>query len=202
MPFCRNCGAPKPDESAVCERCHNLPVQYYMPPQMPRKEDEAGKIVGIIVLVMVVIVAVTVVLAAVLYVMVIGMSSGPLIVPPAGSWAEVSTQSNTSGRLMYGTFSRSVSPMDVRIYVMMDDMYAGYIVWSGESEPLNWVDGPTGAQASYFDNNPEGNEINAGDYISLNGLGPGTDYSFDVYYTPTDSLVVMSGAEPSFTTDP
>jgi FlaG/FlaF family flagellin (archaellin) len=202
MPFCRNCGAPKPDESAVCEKCHNLPIQYYPPMPMPRREDEAGKIVGIIVLIMVVIVAVTVVLAAVLYVMVIGMSSGPLIVPPVGSWTEVSAQSNTSGQLTYGTFSKSVPPADVQIVVMADGVYAGNIAWGGESEPLNWVDGPTGAQASYFDNNPEGNEINAGDYILLNGLEPGTGYSFDIYYIPTDSVIAMVGAEPSFTTDP
>jgi hypothetical protein len=201
MPFCRFCGAPKDDENAVCSRCNNQPIQYCAQP-VPRQEDEAGKVIGIVLLVVVVIVVVTVILAAILYVMVIGFS-GEGTVAPAGAWT-MQELSNTSGKITFNVFTGDVAPTDICIYVQADGVNMGHLDFAGDTEPspadMNWVGGPAGAHVAYTDYNPAGGRINSGDNIVFTGLEPGVTYSFEVYHFPSDMTVTMAG-QASFTTD-
>ena len=131
MPFCRNCGAPVEIMNSECARCSSQAGQYYQPvPPVypgPPPEDEAGKILGIVALIILIVVVVTIVLAAVLYVMVIGFDGGNYEYTPVGALAEVAATSSTSAKLTFGTFSTTVAPMDLRIYVQENGTNIGYL---------------------------------------------------------------------------
>ena len=208
MPFCRNCGAPVEIMNSECARCSSQAGQYYQPvPPVypgPPPEDEAGKILGIVALIILIVVVVTIVLAAVLYVMVIDFDGGDYEYTPVGAWSDVSATSPTSAKLTFGTFSNDVAPMDIRIYISENGENIGYLSFITNNNPtpstMMWVGNPTGASADYFDYNPTGEEINAGDYITFEGLTPDTIYEIEVFYIPTSSTVSMVGASSSFTT--
>ena len=208
MPFCRNCGAPIEDINSECARCSGQAGQYYQPvpmgqPPVSRPEDDVVKALGLVALIIVIIVVVVIVLAAVLYIMVIDIS-GPNVQTPAGSWSEVSAESNTSARLTFGFFTTDMDPDELVIYISENGTNAGNLVWGDDyyDTPNNmiWSAGPQGTTAQYFDYNPAGERINSGDYITLEGLAPGTTYTIDVFYIPTDSTVSMTGASSSFIT--
>ena len=211
MPFCRNCGAPVEDMNSECARCSNQAGQYYqpMPPAPypgPPPKDELGKIIGIVALIIVIIVVVTIVLAAAMYVMVIDLDSydGGQYTTPVGAWSELAATSSTSARITFGTFSNDVTPMDIRIYISENGDNIGYLSFITNNNPtpstMMWIGAPPGASAEYYDYNPTGGEINAGDHITFEGLSPDTIYGIDVFYIPTDSTVSMVGASSSFTT--
>ena len=209
MAFCRNCGAQIADESAQCVQC-GVAGQYYQPvtygpPPGQSPDDEVGKALGIVALIIVIVIIVTIVLAAVLYVMVIDFGGSVRYSTPVGSWSQMSATSTTTGEITFGTFSPDVYTKDLRIHVQEDGNSVGYLSWTGDTSSntvsMNWIGGPSGASAEYIDYNIAGGEVNAGDHIRLDGLEPGTTYSFEVFCIPTDSLVSMIGTE-SFTTEP
>ena len=212
MAFCENCGAEKADLNAQCSKCggpddgqYFQPVPYMPPP--PRSPDEdVGKALGIIALIVVIIVIVVVIAAAFFYVMVIGMGSpNDFTSAPVGAWSSMEATSTTA-ELTFSTLSPSPSVMDIRIYVQEEGSNAGYLTFTGEptsaTTTLSWVGGPPGASAEYSDYNYAGGQINSGDSITIEGLSPDTTYSVEVFYVPTDSVVPMVGAGPTFTTEP
>ena len=209
MAFCRFCGAQLENENIPCDKCSGQADQYYQPmPQMqpiPQQKDEAGKILGIIMLVIVIIVIIVIVVAAVLYVMVIGFGSSSGYSTPVGAWTNLDATSSTSAELSFGYFSGEVAPEDIRIYITENGTDAGHIQCNGEivasSTTMMWTSGPSGASAEYRDLNYAGGTINPGDRIILNGLKPDTEYSFEIYHIPTDGTISMAGAGSELTTD-
>ena len=163
-----------------------------------RNEEAVSPVIATILMV-----AITVVLAAVLYVMVIGFGGGGGSTP-AGAWNSVAPLNQTAGKMVFGAFTEDVQPLDLKLFVTINNAAAGTITIpsnTGTPAPvlMNWVGGP-GATAKYFDYNPAGGEINSGDYITLDGLVSGSVYSFEVFHVPTDATVTMTGANSQFTT--
>ena len=146
-------------------------------------------------------VAITVVLAAVLYVMVMGITINPKTTPSM-TWNDAGAESSTEGKLVFGAMSYEVQPLEIKIFVKANGTSIGTLSIPTNNDPspqdINWLDGPDGASARYFDYSPSGAHINQGDYIELYGLSPGTSYSFEVFYNPTEDLVI--GADTSFIT--
>ena len=210
MVFCRNCGAPLADQDAQCSQCGTIVGSYYQPvPYAPVQrsspDDDVGRALGMVAIIIAVIVIVTVILAAVLYVWVMGFGSPVAIEQtPVGSWSSIDTGS-TSADLHFGPFTAGIVPTDIMIYVLENGSDIGYLTFTGEPDSattiLNWVDGPAGASAEYTDYNYQGNRINAGDYITLEGLNPDTSYTVEVFHIPSDSVITMAGTS-SFTTQP
>jgi flagellin-like protein len=166
-----------------------------------KKDDAVSPVIATILMV-----AITVVLAAVLYVMVIGFG-GTGGSTPAGSWTECKATSNVTGELRFGAFTSDVQPLDIKIFVTVDGAPGGDITFPSNtgSTSLTWNGAPIGddgtvMKASYFDYNPEGGQINSGDYITLTNLLPGTLYSFEVFHVTSDATVTMTGDGPSFNT--
>ena len=156
MPFCGNCGAQKADINAQCSQCGGDAAQYYQPmpyypPQRHNPDEDVGKALGIIAIIILVVIIVTVVLAAVLYVMVIGFSTGGFISTPVGTWNSMEAISSTSAVLTFGYFSDDVVPTNLQIIVREEGTSAGNIFWTGDTSSttvdMNWINGPTGAYA-------------------------------------------------------
>ncbi len=210
MAFCRNCGAQIADESAQCAQCGGVPGQYYQPvpygpPPRQSPDEDVGKALGIVALIIVIVIIVTVVLAAVLYVMVIDFGDTSSVeYAPVGTWNYIDTTSTTA-ELQFGTFSNEVAPTDIMIYVREGGTNLGTISFTSDTAPspasLVWVGGPAGVSAEYHDLNSQGGNINAGDYIVLEGLDPDTNYSVELYHIPSDMIISMMG-DYSFTTEP
>ena len=163
-----------------------------------RDEDAVSPVIATILMV-----AITVVLAAVLYVMVIGFG-GTGGSTPAGSWTECHATGQNTGELKFGAFTADVQPLDLRIYVKANGTDIGTLsIPSNDGaapQTMTWNNAPAGYAATYFDYNPAGAEINSGDYISLTGLDPSTNYAFEVFHVPSDATVTMTGDGPSFST--
>ncbi|KYK27626.1 MAG: hypothetical protein AYK23_02220 [Candidatus Proteinoplasmatales archaeon SG8-5] len=164
--------------------------------KMWRKNDGVSPVIATILMV-----AITVVLAAVLYVMVIGFRP-PINNASAGSWTDVRATSQTSGIAKFGAFTGNIEPISLRVFVMENGTDVGYISWGSNIDPsmVNWNNGPDGATVTYFDYDPSGGQVNAGDYIELSGLLSGTTYSFETYNVATTSILPMTGDNPLFST--
>lgn len=126
-------------------------------------------------------------------------------VTPAGSWMFIGAFSPTSGRMQFGAFTSSVRPTDVVVYITINgSIDGGYLTIPDDLGPqpqtMTWTDGPPGATAEFFDYNPPGRQITAGDYIDLFGLQPGTTYSFEFLFLPTNEYITMIGAPSQITT--
>ncbi len=215
MAFCGNCGTQLASEGAQCGKCGGINAQYYQPmpyypPQGPSPDKDVGKALGIVALIVIVIVVIIVILAliAFFYIVVVGFGgTGDMYYStPVGAWNSVDATSSTTAELHFGTFSTSVAPTDIMVYVREDGTSAGHLVFTGDTIPtpatMNWIDGPSGASAEYMDYNYHGGLINAGDYITLEGLNPDTQYTIELYYIPSDSTIAMTGDGTTFTTEP
>ena len=216
MAFCGHCGAELAGENVPCESCgkntESLQFQQYPPPPPapapwpgPPPKDETGKIIGIVVVIIAIILAISIILPAILYVMVIGFDGGGGVeYSPAGAWSQVIAESSTSAKLTFGGFTVDISPEDIEIYIEVNGTREGFITYAGDFsdnlEEMDWIMGPMGAEAEYWDFNPQGETINSGDYIRLNGLMPDTDYSVEVFHIPSGTIISMSGDSPNFTT--
>ena len=145
-------------------------------------------------------VAITVVLAAVLYVMVMGIN------PPdpditAGVWNDMAATSETSGTIVFGPFADDMKPTNLKIFVKANDTMVGEIGWGLDTDPasVKWTDGPVGATVIYQDYQPNGGQINSGDYLEFHGLSPDTKYSFEALNSNSGSIISMSGDEDFIT---
>ncbi len=154
-----------------------------------RKDQGVSPVIATILMV-----AITVVLAAVLYVMVMGIN------PPnpdvtAGVWNETTATSETSGTIVFGPFADDMKPTNLKIFVKANDTMIGAITWGLDNDPssVKWADGPDGATVLYQDYQPNGGQINSGDYLELDGLLPGTKYSFEALNYNSGNIISMSG---------
>ncbi len=170
----------------------------YAPPPPPPKKDSST----IIIVVLVIIVAIVLIGVPVLYVMVIGFGGSTYEAVPVGAWNDCSATSATEGKIIFGHFSGQIEYDEIEIFVYEDGLSAGTIslLTFGNEASATWDNAPDGASADYFDHNLAGGEINSGDYITLTGLEPGTEYSFEVYHLPTDCVVTMVGDSGLFET--
>ncbi len=125
---------------------------------------------------------------------------------PAGTWNEMGASSSTEGYAQFGTFSFDVKPLDFKIFAIANGSDIGVLEFTTNTgtapQDMTWHNGPEGAEATYFDYNPAGGEINQGDYINLTGLSPDTAYEFEVFHTKTNTVVPMTGVDGNFTTEP
>ena len=120
---------------------------------------------------------------------------------PVGSWVSIEDTSTTEGKLTFGTFSDSVEPIDIKIFV--SDGSTTYEINFNDalsSQTTDLTVSPSGIQAEYYDYNYAGNQINSGDYITLTGLTSGTTYTIELFHIPSDAVIFMVGADDSFTT--
>lgn len=140
-------------------------------------------------------VAITVVLAAVLYVMVIGMTPPDGHQAPAGA-ITFNVKSATSVEIDFGTFSPTPTPTAIKIIITNNSD-------AGNTYELTFANAPDaaavdmlatgGASAVYTDMNYNGNAVNSGDFITVDGLGPHTSYTVKIYHYGSDSLCSLVG---------
>jgi flagellin-like protein len=161
-----------------------------------KNEEAVSPVIATILMV-----AITVVLAAVLYVMVMNIdpdNNGP---PLAGTWQSVGATSSTSGKLVLGAFTQTVTPTTLKLIVRENGTEVGAVSWRSDTDPsqVTWINAPTGASVTYYDYNALGGQINSGDYVELSGLKSGTKYDFELFNLKGDAVVTMSG-NAGFTT--
>jgi len=122
---------------------------------------------------------------------------------PVGSWISIEATSGTTGRLTFGRFTEDINPEDLRIFITEGNVtYQVSFNGALSSQTTDLSVTPSGIEATYFDYNYAGNQINSGDYITLSGLTGGTSYNIELFHTPTDAIIMMTGANPTFTTPP
>jgi len=156
-----------------------------------RTEEGVSPVIATILMV-----AITVVLAAVLYVMVIGMVPNVDGTTPVGALT-MEVQSSTSVTIIFGKFQPEPEPMFIKVRITNNSDIADVIVLSFTNAPnAGTVDMvATGvASATYTDLNYQGNKINSGDFIIVDGLSPHTSYTVSIYHAPTESLCQIAGA--------
>lgn len=151
-------------------------------------------------------VAVTVVLAGVLYVMIIGIGGGSNEdLAPLGSWQDVDAVNTTAAKLVFGSFSSEMNPIDLKLYI--------YEEGTNETTTLR-IDVPLTGQydntciiagynktvitATYSDYSYTTNTINGGDFIEIDGLSSGKHYRIEVYHAPSQSILSMTGDAGTF----
>lgn len=156
-----------------------------------RDEDAVSPVIATILMV-----AITVVLAAVLYVMVIGFGGGGSSTP-AGAWNDVGAVDSTSAKLVFGAFTTDVQPMDLRFFVTQTG--GATTTYSFPNAPSAATTTLTGGNCTYFDYNPAGNLINAGDYLTIGGLTSGATYTIEVFHIDTEATVSMTGDSGTWT---
>ena len=95
-----------------------------------------------------------------------------------------------------------MDPVSLRVYVKANGTDLGYIGWGSNTDPstVSWSSGPAGTSVTYFDYDPQGGEVNSGDYIELFGLASKTSYTLEVYNVATSSVLLMTGDRSSFST--
>ena len=144
-------------------------------------------------------VAITVVLAAVLYVMV-GNIDTDTNIQKTGQIEGVEIKSTDSVEITFGTFSGKIVPLEYEI--ILEDKNGSRIVltwpYAPDVESFDMASSQPSVSAIYRDFNPQGNEINPGDSILVNGLEPETNYSIKMVNTEGDE-VSLSG-DVDFTT--
>jgi flagellin-like protein len=167
-----------------------------------RDEDAVSPVIATILMV-----AITVVLAAVLYVMVIGMGGGTSKTAPAGS-ITFTQISGTAQKITFGTFSPVPSPTELKIILTPTTgnpiELAILSIPLATPNPTN-LTGAAGSAtgfvatgwATYYDYQPTGNAVNAGDYLSVYGLVSGT-YTVTIFHSPSSSTCSLVGST-SFT---
>ncbi|MDO9537356.1 MAG: type IV pilin N-terminal domain-containing protein [Thermoplasmata archaeon] len=166
-----------------------------------REEDAVSPVIATILMV-----AITVVLAAVLYVMVIGMSGGTTDTAPAGA-VTFDPISGTSEKITFGTFSPVPAPMNIKVIITNNSAGGGVIELVFPTAPsaspfdmgATGGTGTSGLAATYTDTNFAGNAVNAGDFITVTGIGEHTSYTVTIYHYGSDSLCSMVGST-SFST--
>jgi flagellin-like protein len=152
-------------------------------------------------------VAITVVLAAVLYVMVIGLGgSGGTEITPGGSWTAMDPQNNNTVKLIFGSFTSTVAPMDLVLYLRCSNdtttlSFSGAPTTGTENMVVSGYNSTT-ITATYTDNAWSSNSVNGGDYITVTGLDPGKSYSVEVFHYPSESIVAMAGNLDHFQLQP
>jgi hypothetical protein len=121
---------------------------------------------------------------------------------PAGAWVEVRALDNRTGRLVFGSFTRPVEPMDIMIVVNINGGLKGTVSWSSShNSTLVCKDLPE-VSAVFHDLHGSVDGIKPGDYVIISGLEHDTEYWFEVFHFPTDSTISMVGYTPTFTTPP
>jgi len=161
-----------------------------------RKKDEAVSPVIATIL----MVAITVVLAAVLYVMVIGFgTSGGST--PAGSWNSVAAQTTTTVKLVFGSSTKTIAPMDVK-FLLKNNAGTVIATFAFTAAPIAAMTNLTSGTwyCNYNDMNYQGNAVSAGDYLLIGGLTTKTSYTLQVYHIPTDAIMSMTGTSAAWTT--
>ena len=162
------------------------------------KEEAVSPVIATILMV-----AITVVLAAVLYVMVIGMGGEAVTPTPVGGWNSMKAITNSSTSITFGNFQPEVSPLEIRIIFEDGDKNMFNLSFSTPVDSDNYTLSCDNLDidAYYFDQNPGGNLIGSGDYITVYGLKAFTNYNVMVYHYPSDSAINMAG-DSSFQTVP
>lgn len=151
-------------------------------------------------------VAVTVVLAGVLYVMVIGLSSGSADLAPLGSWYAPEVTNNTYVTFVFGSFSYQVKSIDVKLILEEGDNITT-IDFPGSLQNKITIMSLTGDNSDilnieYEDYNWQTSNINGGDKLHLYNLNPHTVYTVKVFHKPTNQIVTMTGYPSSIETLP
>lgn len=156
------------------------------------KDEAVSPVIATILMV-----AITVVLTAVLYVMVVNLSSsdGAMTQAPVGSWQSMSAETNSSAKIIFGSFQPGVTFIDIRLIIEDQNGRIFNISWSPPVGTKNFTLNCDDAEitAYYFDYNPSGGNIGSGDYIIIYGLDPFTNYYVRVYNYPSDSIIEMAG---------
>lgn len=119
---------------------------------------------------------------------------------PVGVWQSVDPIDSDSVKLTFGGFSSDVIPKDIEI-IISDYSTTITLSISGDlNEPTTTmaVSGGSGISAVYSDLNYEGNTVNAGDFITIDGLDSGTAYSVLMFHVPTSATIM--GGDEYFTT--
>ena len=152
-------------------------------------------------------VAITVVLAGVLYVMIIGLGGGSGDdLTPLGSWQEVDVTSNTSAKLVFGSLSKTVEHIDIKVFLdhegNLTEITLNVPVDAEETDCVIAGHGLTTITATFTDYDWEKNLMNGGDYITLHGLTPGEYYVVEVLHVPTSSIIYMTGVDNGFQVPP
>ena len=147
-------------------------------------------------------VAITVVLAAVLYVLIIGLSTGSGELAPLGSWQAPEKNSNTSISYVFGAFSSEVKVIDMKI-ILEQDGNQTFIEFPGSLLSEMTAMSITGAgageiTAGYEDNSWATSNVNQGDKIHFYGLEPGGTYEIKVFHIPTGEMMSMTGYKSNF----
>ncbi len=169
--------------------------------RLPERKPRSRRFNEIMFNVMIVMIIGTISLVGVLYSMALPHSTYP-ISTPAGSWEQMEATSSTEGYLTFGRFTLDIPTSDVRINVYVNGAEGGFIsVYNVSSTDNIIISGPSGAEAYFFDLNPDDGTIDLGDHIILTGLEPDTTYSFELFHLPSDSIISMTGPD-SFTTEP
>jgi flagellin-like protein len=151
-------------------------------------------------------VAITVVLAGVLYVMVMGLSGGSSDLAPLGSWHNVEPTGNTTARLVFGSFSYEIKPIEIKFSITdgsnnTEVQFSGPLIMKFTNLTLIG-DNTDIINVEYEDMNWQQNRVSAGDKLHLTGLEPETQYTITVIHIPTQSVIQMSGATGAFETVP
>lgn len=122
--------------------------------------------------------------------------------PPAGS-LNITIEDSNMVRITFQTFSPRPDPQDIKVIIEnTSDSSDLAEIWFGQipDDATVQMNTSEGITAYYTDLNYLGNEINAGDYIIVDGLNPKTGYRVLIYYYPTDSLCPLVG-DTSFELD-
>jgi len=114
------------------------------------------------------------------------------------SFQEITTNS-TEAKIIFNQIIGDNRPMNFKFIVYENNSEAGQIYWISDTE-TDWFDSDENKSATYFDYNPKTREINAGDYVVLNGLKPDTNYRVVLMHVPSDCAV--PGGEAEFHTNP
>lgn len=155
-----------------------------------RSEEGVSPVIATILMV-----AITVVLAAVLYVMVIGLVDDDGKRTPTGALV-VDVRDASEVLITFGLFEPEPKPLDIKVRITNNSDLTDVIELSFTGAPgavtVDMV-ATQGATATYTDMNFNGNQINSGDYIVMDGLNPQTSYKIDIYYSPSQSLCQIAG---------
>ena len=166
---------------------------------LKRKIEAVSPVIATILMV-----AITVVLAAVLYVMVINVGSGGgLTTAPVGGWSSTDVLTNSSAKITFGDFHPEVTGLDIKVMVQDENENMFNLTWSSivDSDNYTLKSDNEDFDAFYHDFNYEGGQIGNGDYITLYGLKPFTNYNLRVFHFSSDSVLQMAG-DTSFQTVP
>ena len=121
---------------------------------------------------------------------------------PGGYFSSISATSNSTAEAIFGTFSRDVDPIYLKIILQSDTQSGTYYLPSNNDGTILVLQSGVGLASIIYLDPLDNGKVDLGDQLSLTGLEDGEHYVIFMVWIPTDGLIDSEVFSTPVTTPP